>query len=490
MQMFVWTPNTLEVIVDAPSPAEGVYTGSSAEFGPAISTSSGSIILANDGVGTVTDGCESFPVGFFTGAIALIDRGDCTFVTKVRNAQNAGAIAAIVANNFGNDLLTMADDDTGIDITIPSIFIAQNYGQIIRDGLPATGTVRDNPSPPIDRDSDMDAGVIAHEYCHGLSNRLTGGPSNVNCLGGEQQAGEGWSDICTLVFTADAADVETTRRGVGTYLLYEPTSGNGIRPFQYTTDLAVNPLTYGDLINAGASGGVSIPHGVGTVWATIFWEIYWNLVDKHGFDPDLYNGTGGNNLAFQLVVDGMKLQPCNPTFVDARDAILLADQNLTGGANQCELWAGFAKRGLGFNALDGGSSASLAVTEDFTLPVACQSTEPGEPDYVVVQSIDPNGMITISYTPACNATDHNIVYGPLADAKTYGYSGQDCGIGTSGTYNQFDPGPGSFFFVVVGTIGSGMEGSYGRSTAGVERPEDLSDPVCSFTQTLTSTCIP
>lgn len=58
----------------------------------------------------------------------------------------------------------------------------------------------------------------------------------------------------------------------------------------------------------------------------MLWEIlYWNLVDDYGFDEDLINGVSGNNLALQLVLDGMKFQPCAPSFIDARNAILIAD---------------------------------------------------------------------------------------------------------------------------------------------------------------------
>lgn len=50
----------------------------------------------------------------------------------------------------------------------------------------------------------------------------------------------------------------------------------------------------------------------------------------------------------------MKLQPCRPSFFDARDSIIQADQVLTGGENYCELWGAFAERGLGPNAtIDG-----------------------------------------------------------------------------------------------------------------------------------------
>ncbi len=75
-------------------------------------------------------------------------------------------------------------------------------------------------------------------------------------------------------------------------------------------------------------------------------------------------GTGGNNLAMQLVLDGLKLQPCNPTFLDARDAILAADIANNNGVNQCLIWETFARRGLGFSAQVGG-------TEAFDIPDIC-----------------------------------------------------------------------------------------------------------------------
>jgi hypothetical protein len=100
------------------------------------------------------------------------------------------------------------------------------------------------------------------------------------------------------------------------------------------------------------------------------------LIDTYGFDPNIYNGTGGNNMALQLIVDGLKLQPCSPGFVDARNAILLADQNNNGGANQCLLWEAFAKRGLGFSANQGSSSSRTDGTQAFDLPPECQGTPP------------------------------------------------------------------------------------------------------------------
>ena len=65
-----------------------------------------------------------------------------------------------------------------------------------------------------------------------LSNRLTGGASNSSCLSGNQQAGEGWSDLCTLFFTAVASDADVTPRGVGSYVLYDDSPGrSGQQPW-------------------------------------------------------------------------------------------------------------------------------------------------------------------------------------------------------------------------------------------------------------------
>jgi len=67
----------------------------------------------------------------------------------------------------------------------------------------------------------------------------------------------------------------------------------------------------------------------------------------------------------------MKLQACSPGFVDARDAILLADQNDTGGQNQCAIWKAFARRGLGFSADQGSSNSTSDGTQAFDMPSLC-----------------------------------------------------------------------------------------------------------------------
>ena len=173
--------------------------------------------------------------------------------------------------------------------------------------------------------------------------------------------------------TTSPSDTATTARGVGSYVSFQPADGPGIRPTPYSTLMSVNPSTYDSIKD---TVNISQPHGVGYVWNTMLWEVYWNLIAKYGYNPNVYADwfTGGNNLAIQLVTDGMKFQPCGPGFVDGRDAILTADRALTGGANQCEIWRGFAKRGLGTGAVQGLSTSRTDNSQDFTVPATCSAT--------------------------------------------------------------------------------------------------------------------
>ncbi len=117
-----------------------------------------------------------------------------------------------------------------------------------------------------------------------------------------------------------------------------------------------------------------------------------------------------------------------------------------------------------------------------------RSTTPGEARELLVTDFDLfSGQLSVSYRPGCGATNHNIVLGPLQNVGAYGYSDQVCGIGATGTAS-FDPGNGSYFFLVVGTDDGGREGSYGGDGSAVERPEDELDPLCSFTQDLSFSC--
>ncbi|KAI1174688.1 extracellular elastinolytic metallo proteinase [Nemania sp. FL0916] len=204
------------------------------------------------------------------------------------------------------------------------------------------------------RDCAFEAGVIIHEYTHGVSNRLTGGPANTNCLQTTEAGGmgEGWGDFMATAIRLKQGDTRNTDYSLGAWVYNNPA---GIRNYLYSTKLSVNPYMY---TTANTYNEV---HDIGEIWATMLYEVMWNLIDKYGLStaqkPTFSNGipTDGKFLAMKLVIDGMALQPCNPNFIQARDAILDADTNLTGGDNQCEIWTAFAKRGLGSGAAYGSS---------------------------------------------------------------------------------------------------------------------------------------
>ncbi|EDM44670.1 hypothetical protein SCB49_13900 [unidentified eubacterium SCB49] len=236
------------------------------------------------------------------------------------------------------------------------------------------GTPPDGSNPTMqmytcnDKDGDYDSLVIVHEYGHGISNRLTGGAANSSCLTGQEQMGEGWSDYFGLMLTMTDNDLPDDAKAVGTYLFGQGPNGNGIRSYPYSTDFSVNPHTYDDIKTE------SVPHGVGSVWAAMLWEMTWDLINVYGFSDDFMTVTGditqdaGNIQALLLVTEALKMQPCGPGFVDGRDAILAADVAIYGGANECLIWDAFARRGLGFSADQGSANSRTDGTEAFDTP--------------------------------------------------------------------------------------------------------------------------
>ncbi len=224
-----------------------------------------------------------------------------------------------------------------------------------------------NGSPKIDGDADN--GVIAHEYTHGISNRLTGGPNTTSCLNNGEQMGEGWSDYFALMVTTNWGTATVNDgpnpRPMGNYVLGYPTTGPGIRLHPYSTNFAVDPWTYAII---STTGGES--HNVGEVWTTMLWDMTWALIKDHGISANIFDatGTGGNVIAMNLVTTGMKLQPCSPGFVTGRNAILEADTLLYGGQYSCIIWDAFAKRGLGLLADQGSSNTVNDGHADFSSP--------------------------------------------------------------------------------------------------------------------------
>jgi Zn-dependent metalloprotease len=191
-----------------------------------------------------------------------------------------------------------------------------------------------------DRDANVDGDVVLHEYGHGISNRLVGGPSNTSCLGGTQAGamGEGWSDYWSITFYNNGI--------VGEYVTNNTT--RGIRRAAYTVPANTIHDSYADLGNQGFE-----VHNDGEIWTSALWDLRQTL---------------GATIANRLVLQGMKFTPCNPSFLNARDGILTADQNINGGANRCSIWRVFARHGMGVSAQGNNGTTHVAATN---IPTIC-----------------------------------------------------------------------------------------------------------------------
>ncbi|TWI02397.1 putative secreted protein (Por secretion system target) [Flavobacterium tiangeerense] len=384
MQMFLWNVDSgiSPILITSPSTLTGAYSAKQNGFNPgkvdlpvAPAFLQSDLVLYLDSSGTGSLGCSApSNAAALNGKIVILYRGSCNFVVKVKAAQDAGAIAVIIVNNAPGEITMSGDDAT---ITIPAISVTKATGDAIIEQMKLTAVnvkLQLETPPFINSDGDFDNGIIAHEYGHGISTRLAGGSNNEKCLDNTDQMGEGWSDWFALMMQLKPGDVGTAKRGIGTFVSSQKTDGVGIRSYPYSTDTSINPMTYGrtnsfQFINDQDFEETSV-HGVGSVWATMLWDLTWAYITKYGYDDNKYTGNGGNNKLMRIVLDGIKLQPCSPTFVDARNAIIAADQALTGGKDFCMIWEVFAARGLGANALAGDRNIGNDQTEDFTVPAA------------------------------------------------------------------------------------------------------------------------
>ena len=274
------------------------------------------------------------------------------------------------------------------------------------------------------KDGSFDATVVLHEYSHGVYGRLTGGPDSSLCSVNDERPTEGVADWLAIMLTMQPGDTESRSRQIGKYFFDQGIDGDGVRNYPYSTDMALNPLTYDSIIEA------SIPHGVGEVWGTILWEITWELINTHGFNPDLtqysgnYNQDEGNLMALAIVIEALKLQPCNPGFVDARDAIFAADEVLYQGRNNCTLWKAFARRGLGEDANQGDVNRKWDGDESFKVPNRLANFINGNETMcfdeisIVLGAVTPSGGIF----SGTGVTDSG-------DGETYTFNMAEAGVG-------------------------------------------------------------
>jgi extracellular elastinolytic metalloproteinase len=210
------------------------------------------------------------------------------------------------------------------------------------------------------RHTAFDADVVFHEFTHGVTNRLVGGRMDSRALEQPQSGGmgEGWSDYFALTiqnFGKPAEKVVT-----GDWVVNDP---NGIRRLKYDSD-------FPDHFDKIGTGDYNEVHNIGEIWCATLMEMNRKVGEALG-SQDL-----GHQLSWQIVVDALKLSPSNPSFLDVRDAILKAldDLRTAGRLNDGDynkvkkaIWKTFAKFGMGPSADCIGASLS-GIVADFNVP--------------------------------------------------------------------------------------------------------------------------
>lgn len=392
MQMYMFTPAEpiYRLSFSAPQELKDIkIISKGASFGPldVVEPITGVLIKGN---GQNNQECTRIIDKAYLGKIAMIQRGSCDFSLKVYHAQERGAVGVVIYDNGGTIINTMGAGVNFSFVKIPSVFISKDDGinleSLLEKGI--TASIQFNSADYKWIDSSFDNGIIAHEYGHGVSGRLTG--DGYTCLydsKSNEQMGEGWSDFFALMFTNKPNYMSTTPRGIATYSLGQNTNGKGFRLAPYSPDFEVNNYTYGDT-NSSSMWWTDTPnnqrgfavHQTGFIWATMLWDLHWKYAEKYGYNHDiLADPNSGSARVVQTVMDGLKLQPCGPSFVDGRDAIIEADKQLTNGANKCMIWSVFAKRGLGVKASPGeikdyAFNGVNDQVEDFTIPAECEAS--------------------------------------------------------------------------------------------------------------------
>ena len=220
--------------------------------------------------------------------------------------------------------------------------------------------------------------------------------------------GEGWSDFFALCLNAEPSDDFSACFAAGAYATYNITAGftnnyyYGIRRFPYSADMNKSPLTYADIDTAQFAYNASIPkgpigsatanevHNVGEVWCQVLLEMRREIGLTEGFNA--------NQIAMQLAVDGMKLAPAAPSFLNERDTILQADLTRYGGIHQPAIWTAFAKRGMGVNATSPTGGGTSGIVENYNLPQRVDYTFPDGIPTVVSPATPTSFRVTMTPT--------------------------------------------------------------------------------------------
>jgi MYXO-CTERM domain-containing protein len=391
MQMYLWNNSDLvRTLVNGPAGVAGYKRAQAAQFGLQAYELTGDLVPA-----LPADGCTALTNGAaVSGKIALIDRGTCNFVIKVKAAQVAGAAGVLVRNVASAQAFSVMGG-TDATITIPSLLVSLTDGQAIGAAITAGDVVNVTLQRTLGlmRDGTIDNLIVAHEWGHYISNRLVQDSVGLDTTQARGM-GEGFGDFHSLLLEVREEDTAVPSNatwngvystagfvggGLDTFAVPNNAYYYGIRRTPYSTDMTRAPFTFKHVANASALPAVTPPlipngsvnsevHNAGEVWATVLWECYAALLrDTQGATPRLSFAEANLRMRTYLVA-GYKLMPQSPTFLEGRDALLAAA--LAGDrADFDAFWSAFAKRGFGVGAVAPlrFTTSNNGLVESFTL---------------------------------------------------------------------------------------------------------------------------
>jgi hypothetical protein len=366
MRMYLWTQGAATSLATP----TGTPVSRALTAGPRDFQVSGDLVVSTDATAPTDDACQV--PGNISGKIALVTFSNaCTSAVTVTNIKAGGAIGFVLVDGASNDPGRFGGSAAA---NLPGVVIGKASGAALAAAVAGAGgslavTLTSAIAGP-ERDGDLDATVVTHEWGHYLHHRLT------NC--GANQCGgmsEGWGDFNALMMMLREGDNRDGVYAVGPYALADGTPNTayfGIRRYPYSRDRTKNDLSFRHIANGvalptntpgfpGNGSNNSEVHNAGEIWATMMWEALNVLADQHGV-------TIARRRMSDYIVGGMLLAPANATFTEQRDGILAAASALDTD-DMILMAAAFAGRGAGSCAVSapGNSTTNVGVVESGTL---------------------------------------------------------------------------------------------------------------------------